>query len=302
MNVKEIIFGMLTENTGAHFLDSGGAYGRAWERNQGKTMADFEAEPDQQYTYHKSGNWLERRVSVFHYLSQLQTDWICDYFNAMPCGDWDADGEVYGVSQFQWDWLTNKCEVKVNYGFNTYNGDSDLSQILQGSWLTINDEPYLLLQVHGGCDARGGYTNAKLFQLNYEGMIHEYLREYMDSYETDEELREGYIDAVDSDDPSITYTSDQLIDMMTNHVSSKTQLLAESSVSDCQSSVADDTDIKMRSCTKCNASMNDGYVFRDGENYACSDDCRDAICKDDYDTTWVEEHGDESYFTEFNDD
>ena len=48
-------------------------------------------------------------------------------------------------------------------------------------------------------------------------MIHEYLREYMDSYDTDEELREGYIDAVDSDDPSIRYTSDELIDMMTQN-------------------------------------------------------------------------------------
>jgi hypothetical protein len=119
----------------------------------------------------------------------------------------------------------------------------------------------------------------------------------MDSYETDEELREGYIDAVDSDDSSITYTSDQLIDMMTNYVSSKTQgreadLLA--------SSVADDTDIKMRSCTKCGSSMEDGYVFRSGEEYACSDDCRDAICRDKYKTTWVEEHNEESYFTEFN--
>jgi hypothetical protein len=113
--------------------------------------------------------------------------------------------------------------VKVDRTFNTYNGDSDLSQILQGSWLTINDEPYLLLQVHGGCDARGGYTNAKLFKTMEEGMIHEYLREYMDSYEIDENLREGYIDAVDSDDPSIRYTSDELIDMMT------------------QNSVADDT-------------------------------------------------------------
>jgi hypothetical protein len=283
MTTKEIIFGMLTENTGAHFLDSGGAYGRAWERNQGKTMADFEAEPEQQFTYHKHGNYLERRVSVFHYLSQLQTDWICDYFNAMPCGDWDADNEeVHGVSQFQWDWLTNKCEVEVNYGFNTYNGDSDLSQILQGSWLTINDEQYLLLQIHGGCDARGGYTNAKLFQCQEEWMIHEYLREYMDSYETDEELREGYIDAVDGDDPTITYTSDQLIDMMS------------------ESGVADDTDIKMRTCTKCGSSMEDGYVFRSGEEYACSDDCRDAICRDNYKTTWVEECDDDSYFTEFN--
>lgn len=282
MRTKEIIFGMLTENTGTHFLDSGGAYGRAWERNQGKTMADFEAEPEQQFTYHKRGNYLERRVSVFHYLSQLQTDWICDYFNAMPCGDWDADGEVYGVSQFQWDWLTNKCEVEVNYGFNTYNVDSDLSQILQGSWLRINDEPYLLLQVHGGCDARGGYTNAKLFKPQDEGIIHEYLYEYMDSYETDEELREGFIDAVDGDDPTITYTSDQLIDMMS------------------KGGVADDTDIKMRTCSKCGSSMEDGYVFRSGEEYACSDDCRDAICRDKYKTTWVEECDDDSYFTEFN--
>ena len=38
MRTKEIIYGMLIENTGTHFLDSGGAYGRAWERNQGKTI------------------------------------------------------------------------------------------------------------------------------------------------------------------------------------------------------------------------------------------------------------------------
>jgi hypothetical protein len=48
--------------------------------------------------------------------------------------------------------------------------------------------------------------------------------------------------------------------------------------------------------------MEDGYVFRSGEEYACSDDCRDAICRDKYKTTWVEEHNEESYFTEFNDD
>ena len=49
-------------------------------------------------------------------------------------------------------------------------------------------------------------------------MIHEYLRYYMDSYDINEELREGYIKAVDYDDPSITYTSDQLIDMMSGVV------------------------------------------------------------------------------------
>ena len=29
---------MLTENTGKHMLDSGGAYGRHWERNQKKSF------------------------------------------------------------------------------------------------------------------------------------------------------------------------------------------------------------------------------------------------------------------------
>ena len=38
----EVIADMLRENTGKHFLDSGGAYGRHWERNQDR---DFSAEP-----------------------------------------------------------------------------------------------------------------------------------------------------------------------------------------------------------------------------------------------------------------
>jgi hypothetical protein len=223
MRIKELIFDMLTENTGRHPLDSGGAYGRAWERNQARTIEDFENEPEEKYTYHKSGNYLERTVSVFHFLSQLDMDELCEEFNAMPCDYWDADDEVYGVSKVQWDWLKANHEVKVGYTFNTYNGDSDLSQILQGSWVTINDEVYLLLQIHGGCDARGGYTNAKLFTTPEEHMIHEYLREYKDSYETLDDLIEGYITAVDADDPTITYTSEEIRQMITESVSEDTK-------------------------------------------------------------------------------
>ena len=223
MRIKELIFDMLTENTGRHPLDSGGAYGRAWERNQARTIEDFENEPEERYTYHKSGNYLERTVSVFHFLSQLDMDGLCEEFNAMPCDYWDADDEVYGVSKVQWDWLKANHEVKVGYTFNTYNGDSDLSQILQGSWVEIDDEVYLLLQIHGGCDARGGYTNAKLFTTPEEHMIHEYLREYKDSHETLDDLIEGYITAVDSDDPTITYTSEEIRQMITESVSEDTK-------------------------------------------------------------------------------
>ena len=189
MTTKELIFSMLIENTGSHFLDSGGAYGRAWERNQGKTIEDFEREPEERIVW--TGDYLERTVSVFHYLSQLETDDLCDDFNSMPCKDWDCEA-LYGVSETQWNWLNDLGDIKTTQTFNTYNGDSDLSQILQGSWLTINDEQYLLLQIHGGCDARGGYTDAKLFKPREEYYIHEYLREYMDSRDLTDDIEQDY--------------------------------------------------------------------------------------------------------------
>ena len=72
--------------------------------------------------------------------------------------------------------------------FNTYDGDSDLSQVLQGAWLEDADgDTYLLLQIHGGCDVRGGYTDAKLFKAEYDWQIHPYLQEYIDSDEIEEE-------------------------------------------------------------------------------------------------------------------
>lgn len=217
MNAKELIYNMLTENTGSHMLDSGGAYGRNWERNQVKTIEDFENEPEEVYTYAKRWNELSRIVSVYHYLSQLEIDSVCEAYNSMPCDNWDAEG-VYGVSSEQWDWLNHHfAEVNVVHTFNTYNGLSDLSQILQGSWLKLDGDQYVLLQIHGGCDARGGYTSAKLFLTHEDWTFHSYLDEYKDSDYTQEDLEGGYIQAVDYDDPTIVYTSEQLLELMKQH-------------------------------------------------------------------------------------
>ena len=41
---KQVIYNMMIENTGTHFLDSGGEDGRHWQRNQKKTLKDFENE------------------------------------------------------------------------------------------------------------------------------------------------------------------------------------------------------------------------------------------------------------------
>ena len=193
-DTQKLVYAMLTENTGSHMLDSGGAYGRNWEKNQAKTIEDFdnelEATIDKSEWTDKDGKVhteYERTVSVFHYLSELESDHLCDKFNELntDCKDWDGDF-AWGVSQKGADFL-ELIGMESKHEFNTYNGDSDLSQVLQGAWLDMDGEPYLLLQIHGGCDVRGGYTDAKLFKEEDDWMIHSYLREYIDSYEIEEE-------------------------------------------------------------------------------------------------------------------
>ena len=218
-NVKDLIFSMLTENTGTHMCDSGGDNGRMWQRNANKCIADFEAEPQELYQYDPKYNDIHRTVSVFHYLTNnLEVDDIAFNFNELNTNakDWEADckeddASLYGVSLNAWLDLVTSNEVEVSRSWNTYNGDSDLSQILQGANLTINEEHYVLIQIHGGADARGGYTDAKLFKCgdHMDGMIHEYLREYTDNDYTLDEL--DYIDSmVDYWDDSIVYEGKEL--------------------------------------------------------------------------------------------
>tara|TARA_R110000824_G_scaffold177237_1_gene356516 strand:- start:45 stop:764 length:720 start_codon:yes stop_codon:yes gene_type:complete len=204
-NTKELVFSMLTENTGTHFLDSGGDNGRMWQRNANKCLQDFAAAPEELYQYDAKYNEIHRTVSVFHYLTHnLEVDSIAFNFNELNTNakDWEADckednASLYGVSLNAWLDLVTSNEVEVSRSWNTYNGDSDLSQILQGANLTINNEHYILVQIHGGADARGGYTDAKLFKCGdyTDGMIHEYLREYTDNDYTLDELE--YIDSMD---------------------------------------------------------------------------------------------------------
>ena len=155
------VHALLTENTGRALCDSGDAYGRAWQRNQGKTVADWRKRP--QVTW-DGQDWS---VDIFHYLiNRLYLDEVCDYYNRrfLPAKDWD--GDYYGVSRAACEWLevrgfTEHPEWKQS--FNSYNWSSRLSQDIQGTFLQFADTEYVLLQVHGGCDIRGGYTDARLF-------------------------------------------------------------------------------------------------------------------------------------------
>lgn len=194
---KELIYKMLTECTGVHMCDSGGNGGRHWERNANKTIQDFENEPEEHI--YKDGDYIYRDLSVFHYLSELELDDICDRFNRIQSqsnnwdGSFNSDIFVYGVSSEARQVLEHHNEVIINRSWNTCNGESDLMQTLQGANLTINEEEYILIQIHNGADVRGGYTDAKLFKLNDEGLIHSYLYEWSEQEELEQRLEEELV-------------------------------------------------------------------------------------------------------------
>lgn len=170
--LDDVIASMMTENTGSHFLDSGGAYGRNWQRNANKTADDFRQLPAatlEIWGRERDGKMeydISPTVNIFHLLHHaLDLDELCREFNALGCGNYN--GEYYGTDNDQCEWLSERGFIAVGDGFNTYNWSSNHSQVLQGQELDLDGERYVLLQIHGGCDVRGGYTNAKLFTLPY---------------------------------------------------------------------------------------------------------------------------------------
>lgn len=200
--IQKLVYSMLTENTGSHFLDSGDAYGRNFERNQKKSIKDFINEPiekiqlyyDLDYSIENNRIEFERTVSLFHFISlQYELDSICDKFNRINKNTNDWDGKFYGVSIKGQNYL-DSLEYKFIREFNTYNFDSDLSQVLQGTEIEILGQKYVLLQTHNGCDVRGGYSDAKLFCV--PDFFDNYIYEYMNQSEIIDNLE--YLDIFNS--------------------------------------------------------------------------------------------------------
>lgn len=176
METKEVVAGLLTENTGRHILDSGDAYGRHWQRNQ-KAAGDspvefFESLPPA--TWEKYSGVV---LNVYHFLVAT-----CDYNERL---DRAFHKWVYSGPE---DRLINGCgtadefiEALVAKGWadkndewngqwtNTYNSEDALSQVIQYVCVALTDEcpwgegPHVLLSVHNGADVRGGYTALRAF-------------------------------------------------------------------------------------------------------------------------------------------
>lgn len=169
MNTEQVLQRMMKENTGRHFLDSGGAYGRHWEKNQER---DFDSEPVAIISADADYGELEVTQNLYHWLlerleydSEMQTKF--DKFaesNEMKDTHWLGCMEA-----FPYHLKDLGHDINGLYGEgepiteNSYNHRTNLSQTIQFTYFECDDDTYILLQVHGGCDVRGGYTAPKVF-------------------------------------------------------------------------------------------------------------------------------------------
>jgi hypothetical protein len=196
---------MLTANTGRHFLDSGGVYGRHWERNQGRDFA-VEAPATVNFrVYARDGEArpeIEVTANIYHWLlDRLAYDPPMDrYFRRWVEITESAEGEfgsyLEDIEAFLDHLKSLGCDVSGLFdegeptGDNSYNGECILSQTIQYTYANVEsprdvdpcdppqdwddldanalragllDGTYVFLQIHGGCDVRGGYTRPTVF-------------------------------------------------------------------------------------------------------------------------------------------
>lgn len=161
---QKVLAGMLIEPTGRNICDSGGAYGRNWEMNRDKTVQSFIDSPKVETSE------FGPTISIFHYCdSWLEFDAELDTkFN-----EWvDAKGDENSPWRVEMEEFAGEhAESWLGGTVNSYNSENLLSQVIQYTHFEgIEDgEQYILLQIHGGCDVRGGYTKPRVFRVLEEG-------------------------------------------------------------------------------------------------------------------------------------
>ena len=172
-----IIHKMLKESTGINMMDSGGNNSRYWQKNQ--KVFDFRRQDD--INYNVDGGYLYVSNNIFHFLTNCleYEESMTDIFNDDKNKD---ESDYYNMSNIA-D-ILNDHYNDLNFGefhefklkgdsFNSYNWESNLSQVIQGQMFTEYEdteyeENYIILQIHNGADVRGGYTDCKVFKVDFD--------------------------------------------------------------------------------------------------------------------------------------
>ena len=176
-DVERSLWRQFTESTGADMLDSGGAYGRGWERN--RRIGDIRARPYARIDLDYGRDSPDVSVSSFHRLAEN----LCV-----------APGMNRRLARFnrRFDPENARSWLEVSEAFAegidpegttyylSYNDEySVLDQIVQLVGFNNGDgSEYVLLQVHGGCDARAGYTKPVAYEVGGPGEVSMLLGEF----------------------------------------------------------------------------------------------------------------------------
>lgn len=164
---KQIIK-MLTQNTGVNMLDSGGYGGRAWQQN--RKIKNFNDLPNIEYEFIfddcKELEKIHVSLNIYHFLKEhlLITEKSKKYQEQFEKSLSDDRSWIEEMDNFL-DLIEDELEDFSKIG-NTYNFENHLSGTLQ--YIIFQDHDmywYIILQIHGGADIRGGYTDPYIFQL-----------------------------------------------------------------------------------------------------------------------------------------
>ena len=200
---ESMLHDMLIENTGIAMMDSGGTGGRAWQRN--RSINDFrltDAVKVEIWGNYRRGEQPSVSKNTFHFLNEHLT------FSKTWQTKFKKFGDSKQYKDSYWLEIMEDFAKKYNEGddyviqeeshsVNTYNFDNCLNQTLQYVPFIHDKQYYIILQIHGGADVRGGYTDPKVFECDE-----------LDSFMISMTDLRAACDCIDSDSSNSGYTWD----------------------------------------------------------------------------------------------
>lgn len=186
-DTNDIIANQLAENTGRAMMDSGDYYGRRWEINQAAAKAAgvtqrelFDGQPNAYWdgymvilsAYHWMTEHLDHADDMQRRLDRwINLGWLgLDKYARGPETNHPGTIDAWLDKLIAHKWAEPHPEF--DGWTNTYNHENLLSQDLQFRMFATTDkhplgaDSFVAMSTHNGCDARGGYSDFKIYRCD----------------------------------------------------------------------------------------------------------------------------------------
>tara|TARA_R100001530_G_scaffold133489_1_gene106933 strand:+ start:746 stop:1288 length:543 start_codon:yes stop_codon:yes gene_type:complete len=158
-NIKKVLLKLSRENTGINMLDSGGDNNRGFQKALKLSEEEIFKNPEEKNLKNTFKFLLDNLEITLN--SELLNNDFKHFMYKRKDTNYLNDMLEYGdLINENDDYITKKIDC-----VNTYNFENILSEVLQYIIFYKNKEYYIILQVHRGCDIRGGYTKPQIFKI-----------------------------------------------------------------------------------------------------------------------------------------